>query len=197
MLQGFRAAGGALDARLAELAAGRAFNPQRNHHQLPPYPEADWEKLTRSCRSIVDEAFARHRSALAAAERVVIRANTGGQRRICADCLRISARSGSSHSANISAAQTTWFGNEAVSWMPAGTCSRVWCRVAGGWDPRLPDTCGDCSASTQLAENGSRFSCRANGLMFWPHVYGLALGSPGGPSAYGSVGCPTKAPRVS
>ena len=69
MLQGFLAAGGQVDARLAELAAGRAFNPQRSHHQLPPYPEADWEKLTRTCRSIVDEAFARHRSALAAAER--------------------------------------------------------------------------------------------------------------------------------
>lgn len=69
MLQGFQASGGQVDARLAELAAGRAFNPQRSHHQLPPYPEADWEKLTRTCRSIVDEAFDRHRSALAAAER--------------------------------------------------------------------------------------------------------------------------------
>ena len=69
MLQGFKAAGGQVDARLAELAAGRAFNPQRSHHQLPPYPEADWEMLTRTCRSIADEAFARHRSALAAAER--------------------------------------------------------------------------------------------------------------------------------
>jgi hypothetical protein len=69
MLQGFQAAGGQVDARLAELAAGRAFNPQRSHHQLPPYPEADWEKLARTCRSIVDEAFARHRRALAAAER--------------------------------------------------------------------------------------------------------------------------------
>lgn len=69
LLQGFQAAGGRLDARLAELAAGRAINPQRNRPQLPPYPEADWEKLTHTCRAIVEEAFAAHKRALAAAER--------------------------------------------------------------------------------------------------------------------------------
>ncbi|WP_433678750.1 hypothetical protein [Nocardia sp. CA-119907] len=69
MLLGFQTAGGRLDARLAELAAGHAFNPQRNHHQLPPYPETDWQMLTHTCRAIVDEAYARHRGALAAAER--------------------------------------------------------------------------------------------------------------------------------
>jgi hypothetical protein len=69
MLQGFQTAGGTVDARLAELAAGRAFNPQRNHRQLPPYPEPDWDKLTRTCRTIVDETFTRHQDALVAAER--------------------------------------------------------------------------------------------------------------------------------
>jgi hypothetical protein len=69
MLHGFQVAGGRLDAKLAELAAGRAYNPQRNHHQLPPYPEADWELLTRTCRRITDESFAVHKRALAAARR--------------------------------------------------------------------------------------------------------------------------------
>jgi hypothetical protein len=35
--KGFEASGGQVDARLAELAAGRAFNPQRSRHQLPLY----------------------------------------------------------------------------------------------------------------------------------------------------------------
>src|SRR5680860_325125 len=39
MLQGFGAAGGQLDAAVVELAAGRAYNPQRNHRQLSPYRE--------------------------------------------------------------------------------------------------------------------------------------------------------------
>jgi hypothetical protein len=128
MLQGFRAAGGLVDARLAELAAGRAFNPQRSHHQLPPYPEADWEKLTRTCRSIVDEASLGTVVRWRLPSGVVIRANTGGRRRICAGCWRASARSGSSHSVSISGAQTTWFGNAAVFSTPAGTCSRAWTR---------------------------------------------------------------------
>ena len=69
MLHGFQVAGGRLDAKLAELAAGRAYNPQRNHHQLPPYPEAEWERLTQTCRGIVDESFEAHKRALAAARR--------------------------------------------------------------------------------------------------------------------------------
>lgn len=69
MLHGFQVAGGNLDAKLAELAAGRAYNPQRNHHQLPPYPEDEWEQLTRVCRRLVDESFTQHKHALAAAGR--------------------------------------------------------------------------------------------------------------------------------
>ena len=69
ILHGFQAAGGHLDAKLADLAAGRAYNPQRNHHQLPPYPEAEWERLTRACRRITDESFAAHKRALAAVRR--------------------------------------------------------------------------------------------------------------------------------
>ena len=69
LLRGFQSAGGHLDAKVAELAAGRAYNPQRNHHQLPPYHEAEWDRLTRTCRAIVDDSFASHKRALAAAER--------------------------------------------------------------------------------------------------------------------------------
>jgi len=69
LLQGFQSAGGDVDAKVAELAAGRAYNPQRNHRQLPPYQEAEWDRLTRTCRALVDDSFASHKRALAAAER--------------------------------------------------------------------------------------------------------------------------------
>ena len=69
LLRGFHAAGGQLDAQVLELAAGRAYNPQRNHRQLPPYREAEWARLTAACRTIADEAFTGHKQALAAAER--------------------------------------------------------------------------------------------------------------------------------
>src|SRR5680860_681911 len=58
MLQGFHAAGGQLDAHVLELAAGRAYNPQRNHRQLLPYREAEWAALTEVCRAIADDGFA-------------------------------------------------------------------------------------------------------------------------------------------
>ncbi len=59
--------GDRLDPNVAELAAGRAYNPQRNHRQLPPYPEAEWDRLTRTCQAITDGAFAAHKQALAEA----------------------------------------------------------------------------------------------------------------------------------
>lgn len=69
MLHGFQLSGESLDTKVAELAAGRAYNPQRNHHQLPPYPEDQWEQLRQTCRRAVDESFTRHKRALAAARR--------------------------------------------------------------------------------------------------------------------------------
>jgi hypothetical protein len=69
MLQGFQAAGGVLDAGLAELAAGRAYNPQRSHRQLPPYSETEWERLASTCQAVTGESFAAHKRALAAAGR--------------------------------------------------------------------------------------------------------------------------------
>lgn len=69
LLQGFTASGGHLDARVVELAAGRAYNIQPYHHQLPPYRESEWEALTAACRRAVDESFATHKRALAEAAR--------------------------------------------------------------------------------------------------------------------------------
>ncbi|MGH2955150.1 MAG: hypothetical protein ACRDK9_14265 [Solirubrobacterales bacterium] len=77
MLQALHTAGGHLDAGVAELADGRAYNPQRNRRPLPPYREAEWDTLTRTCRAVVDDAFAAHRRALAAAARGQ-HPNTGG-----------------------------------------------------------------------------------------------------------------------
>jgi hypothetical protein len=69
MLQVLPAAGGHLDAGVVELAAGRAYNPQRNHRQLPPYREAEWARLSQTCRAVVDDGFTAHKRALAAAAR--------------------------------------------------------------------------------------------------------------------------------
>ncbi len=69
MLQGFHAAGGRLDPRVAELVAGRAYNPQPFRRPLPPYTETEFDRLSRACRAIVDEAFTVHKRALAVAER--------------------------------------------------------------------------------------------------------------------------------
>jgi hypothetical protein len=77
MLQALPVAGGHLEPGVAELAEGRAFNPQRNHRPLPPYREAEWDRLTQTCRSLVDESFAAHQQALVAAARGQ-HPNTGG-----------------------------------------------------------------------------------------------------------------------
>ena len=71
MLQGFdQATGGTvLAAPARDLAAGRAYNPQPYRRPLPPYPEAEWARLTQTCQSITQAAFAVHRHALADAAR--------------------------------------------------------------------------------------------------------------------------------
>ena len=69
MLLGLAAAGGTLDARVRELAEGRAYNPQPFRRPLPPYPEAVWSRLTEACQSVVTEAYRAHRDALAGAAR--------------------------------------------------------------------------------------------------------------------------------
>jgi hypothetical protein len=65
MLQGFDAVTGGLAAGVRDLADGRAYNPQPFRRPLPPYPEDEWARLTETCRSITDVAFAAHREALA------------------------------------------------------------------------------------------------------------------------------------
>jgi len=69
MLKGFDAVTGRLDPGVRELLAGRAYSPAPHRRALPPYSETEWERLTTTCRMIVDESYAAHRRALAAAER--------------------------------------------------------------------------------------------------------------------------------
>jgi hypothetical protein len=69
MLLGFAAAGGTLDTTVRELAEGRAFNPHRYRSPLPPYPEAEWSRLTQTCLTAVTAAYRQHQDALAGAAR--------------------------------------------------------------------------------------------------------------------------------
>lgn len=65
LVEGYVRSGGGLADGVLELAAGRHFNIQPNRRPLPPYPEADWQRLTETCRRIVEESYAAHRRALA------------------------------------------------------------------------------------------------------------------------------------
>lgn len=69
LLQGFHTATGGLPPGARELAEGRAFHPQHYRRPLPPYPETEWDRLTRACRTVVDEAFEAHQRALRSADR--------------------------------------------------------------------------------------------------------------------------------
>ena len=68
-LAAFARDGGTLHPAVAELTAGRNFNPVFNHKPLPPYREAEWERLAATCEAVADAAFAAHKNALAAAAR--------------------------------------------------------------------------------------------------------------------------------
>jgi hypothetical protein len=68
-LAAFARDGGAIHPAVAELTAGRNFNPVFFHKPLPPYREAEWERLTATCAAVADAAFAAHKEALAAAAR--------------------------------------------------------------------------------------------------------------------------------
>jgi hypothetical protein len=69
VLQAFHAVTGELDDKVAELAAGRNYNPLRNHRPLPPYRESEWDRLTAACAAVADDSYAAHKHALAAAAR--------------------------------------------------------------------------------------------------------------------------------
>jgi hypothetical protein len=68
-LAAFARNGGAVDPGVAELAAGRNFNPLSFRRPLPPYREAEWERLAAACAEAAGTAFAAHKEALAAAAR--------------------------------------------------------------------------------------------------------------------------------
>jgi hypothetical protein len=68
-LEAFARNGGAVDPGVAELAAGRHFNPVPFRRPLPPYREAEWERLAATCAEAASTAFAAHREVLAAAAR--------------------------------------------------------------------------------------------------------------------------------
>jgi hypothetical protein len=61
--------GGILDPPVAELVAGRNFNQIPFRRPLPPYREAEWERLAAVCEKIAGTAFTAHKEALAAASR--------------------------------------------------------------------------------------------------------------------------------
>jgi hypothetical protein len=69
ILEAFARGGGAVDPGVAELASGRNFSPRPKRSPLPPYREAEWERLTATCAEAVRAAFAAHKEALAAAAR--------------------------------------------------------------------------------------------------------------------------------
>ena len=70
-LGAFARDGGTLHPAVAELTAGRNFNPNPvfYHKPLPPYCEAEWERLAATCAAVADASFAAHKEALAAAAR--------------------------------------------------------------------------------------------------------------------------------
>ncbi|WP_424862926.1 hypothetical protein [Streptomyces sp. MMS24-I29] len=46
-----------------------AYTPTPSRQTLPPYSESEWDRLTATCRAIVDESYATHREALTATVR--------------------------------------------------------------------------------------------------------------------------------
>ncbi|MET9618965.1 hypothetical protein [Kitasatospora indigofera] len=64
LLEGYAQSGGTLADGVLELAAGRHFNIQPNRQPLPPYPEEEWQRLTWTCRTLVDDSYDAHRRAL-------------------------------------------------------------------------------------------------------------------------------------
>jgi len=68
-LEAFARSGGAIDPGVAGLLAGRNFNPLHYRKPLPPYREAEWDRLAVTCAGAAGTAFAAHKDALAAAAR--------------------------------------------------------------------------------------------------------------------------------
>ncbi len=66
-LEAFACNGGTVDPGVAGLVAGRNFNPLPNRKPLPPYREAEWDRLAATCAETAGTAFAAHKETLAAA----------------------------------------------------------------------------------------------------------------------------------
>jgi hypothetical protein len=66
LVEGYARSGASLADGVLELAAGRHFHIQSYRRPLPPYSESEWDRLTVTCRRVVDEAYGEHRRALAA-----------------------------------------------------------------------------------------------------------------------------------
>ena len=79
-LEAFARESGTLHPGVAELVAGRNFNPVSFHRPLPPYREAEWDRLTAACTMVADTSFAGHKEALAAAARGAHPADHGWSR---------------------------------------------------------------------------------------------------------------------
>ena len=141
MLLGFAAAGGTLDARVRELAEGRAYNLQPFRRPLPPYPEVVWTRLAQASQAAVTTAYRAHRDALAGAARGQDPA-TGGcdldnLRWLLARNGPLTASGGAAH-----AEASRWHG---APGRPAARHSRAF----PTWTSPPPTCC--CSASTRAS----------------------------------------------
>ncbi|KPM56914.1 hypothetical protein E0F15_20410 [Frankia sp. B2] len=67
LLRGFDAAAGQLDPGVRAMASGRPFTAHPRSTPLAPYSETEWARLTEVCQTIVSDAYAAHRAALAQA----------------------------------------------------------------------------------------------------------------------------------
>lgn len=69
MLRAYDSVSGGLDSRVREMVEGNPYHRQPRFRPLGPYREAEWQRLTLTCRTIVDDSYALHQKALGAAQR--------------------------------------------------------------------------------------------------------------------------------
>lgn len=64
LLRGFDSATGQLSGEIREHLAGRAIHTLPKNGSYQPYTDAEWDRLTRSCRQDIDRSWAHHRAVL-------------------------------------------------------------------------------------------------------------------------------------
>lgn len=126
LLEGYAQSGGTLGDGVLDLAAGRHFNIQPNRQPLPPYPEEEWQRLTRICRTLVDDSYDAHRRALADAASGQHPLKAAGSRAICAGCWPGSGPSASASSAGTWGSRRRWCTSAAASTTRPGPSSLTW-----------------------------------------------------------------------